>query len=78
MVKQMDRQPTVSGPDWLKQLTVLEAIYWIHKSWMEVEQSTITVYLPYNNSVSGVNIEKKNLLRKTKVMMNMMMFPWLF
>lgn len=78
MVKQMDRQPTVSVPDWLKQLTVLEAIYWIHNSWMEVEQSTITVYLPYNNSVSGVNIEKKNLLRKTKVMMNMMMFPWLF
>lgn len=78
MVKQMDRQPTVSGPDLLKQLTVLDAIYWIHNSWMEVEQSTITkcfikagfVYESFSNSVSSAtssdNDEENELAEENK------------
>lgn len=66
MVKQMDRQPTVSVPDWLKQLTVLDVIYWIHNSWIQVKQSTVAVYLPNNNTVSSAKNEKKNFLRKQK------------
>lgn len=70
----MDRQKTVSGPDLLKQLTVLDAIYWIHNSWIEVEQSTIIkcflkagfVYEPYINSVSSDNIEENKLAEENK------------
>lgn len=41
MVKEMDRQPAISGPYLLKQLTVLDTIYWISNSWKEVENAMI-------------------------------------
>jgi len=37
----MDRQPAVSGPDLLKQVNILNAIYWLNNSWQEVEETTI-------------------------------------
>ena len=37
----MDLQPTASGSDLLKQITVLDAIYWMNNAWAEVETSTI-------------------------------------
>ncbi|XP_062566571.1 tigger transposable element-derived protein 4-like [Saccostrea cucullata] len=41
MVKEMERQPDVSGPDLLKQINILDAIYWLSSSWKETEASTI-------------------------------------
>jgi len=40
MVKEMDRQPAVSGPDLLKQVNILNAIYWINNSWQELKETT--------------------------------------
>ncbi|XP_053405027.1 uncharacterized protein LOC128558824 [Mercenaria mercenaria] len=40
-VKEINRQPAISGSELLKQLNILIAIYWINNSWSEVEESTI-------------------------------------
>ena len=41
MIAQMDKDTTLSGPEILKKITVLESIYWIDRSWKEVESSTV-------------------------------------
>ncbi|XP_069102035.1 tigger transposable element-derived protein 4-like [Argopecten irradians] len=41
MVKEMDRNATVCGSDILKQINILDAIYWLKNSWTEVEEHTI-------------------------------------
>ncbi|XP_060561826.1 tigger transposable element-derived protein 4-like [Ruditapes philippinarum] len=41
LTKEIDRHPTATGTDLLKQITILDAIYWLKKSWNEVEGSTI-------------------------------------
>jgi hypothetical protein len=37
----MDRHPTATGTNVLKQITILDAFYWLKNSWNEVEGSTI-------------------------------------
>jgi len=41
MVTQMNKYPTAVGSELLKQTSVLDAIFWLHNSWNEVEESTI-------------------------------------
>ncbi|KAG1681435.1 Tigger transposable element-derived protein 4 [Nymphon striatum] len=41
LTKEMDRQPAASGTVLLKQISILDAIYWLKNSWTEVEESTI-------------------------------------
>jgi hypothetical protein len=41
LLKSMERNKDLSGPKLLKQISVLDAIYWIANSWSEVETSTI-------------------------------------
>ena len=41
MIAQMDKEKTLTGAEILKKISVLEAIYWINRSWREVEASTI-------------------------------------
>ncbi|XP_062609218.1 tigger transposable element-derived protein 4-like [Saccostrea cucullata] len=41
MIKEMDKHPDICGTDILKQITILDAIYWVHSAWEEVQTSTI-------------------------------------
>lgn len=41
VINQMDRQPTKTGSEILKTVSVLDAVYWVASSWKEVEASTI-------------------------------------
>lgn len=38
----MERQPQASGSVLLKQITVLDAIYWLYSAWNNVMESTVT------------------------------------
>ena len=37
----MEKDKTLSGPELLKKISVLDAIYWTNNSWSEVEKSTM-------------------------------------
>lgn len=41
MVRNMEKDKTVPGSELLKQITILDAIYWVSHSWTDVEESTI-------------------------------------
>jgi len=41
IVKEMDRSPSLCGTELLKQITCLDAIYWVSNAWKEVEATTI-------------------------------------
>ena len=42
VVNIMDSKPGKSGPELLKEISILDAIYWIARSWSQVEESTIS------------------------------------
>ena len=42
VVYEMDNYPEKSGPQLLKQISILDAIYWVTAAWDEVQEDTIT------------------------------------
>jgi hypothetical protein len=41
MIREMEKNKELCGSDILKKILILDAIYWVAKSWEEVEKSTI-------------------------------------
>lgn len=42
ILTQMDKQPGVGGTELLRQINILDTVYWISQAWKEVETSTIS------------------------------------
>ncbi|XP_053403566.1 tigger transposable element-derived protein 6-like [Mercenaria mercenaria] len=53
MVRGMEQHPAMQGSELLKQITILDAIYWLSNSWSEVETNTIVKCF----SKAGFNID---------------------
>lgn len=42
ILTQMEKQPGVGGTELLRQINILDTVYWLSQAWREVETSTIT------------------------------------